>query len=180
MANATTINNFYNQAFIKQFARDFHFRVRQISIRGLQINGETDLIYAKTGSLPGRNIENKQVNYAGQTFNVDGKSTYPGSEGYSIEFFHDQSVELRSKFEYISRTIFNNETTTGSYGLAGADSVIVLDLIDINLNIVKEIRLIGASIRDIGEVAYSIADGTGEVTSFPVTFSYHFYEDFSV
>lgn len=178
MANATTINNFYNQAFIKQFARDFHFRVKQITIQGVQVNGETDLIYAKTAALPGRDIEDKIVNYAGQTFHVSGKSAYPGSDSYSIEFFNDASLDLRSKFEGISRKTFNNETTTGAYGLAGPDSVIILDQIDLNLDVVKTFKLVGASIRNIGEIAYQIADGTGEVTNFSVTFSYHFYEDF--
>ena len=41
----------------------------------------------------------------------------------------------------------------------------------------KQLRLIGASIRDIGDLSYSISDGTGEVVSFPVSFSYHYYED---
>ena len=179
MADATTINNFYNQAFIKQFARDFHFRVKQITINGVQINGETDLIYAKTASLPGRDIENKVVNYAGQAFNVPGKSSYPGSESYSIEFFNDANLDLRTKFEKISRGTFNNETTTGQYGMPGPDSVLILDQIDLNLKVVETFKLVGVGIRNIGEIQYQIADGTGEVTNFPVTFSYHFYEDFS-
>ena len=179
MANATTIENFYNQAFIKQFARDFHFRVKQITVQGVQVNGETDLIYAKTAALPGRDIENKVVNYAGQAFNVSGKSSYPGSESYSIEFFNDASLDLRSKFEDISRKTFDNETTTGAYGLAGPDSIITLEQIALDLSVVNTIQLIGVSIRNIGEIQYQIADGTGEVTSFPVSFSYHFYKDFT-
>ena len=37
----------------------------------------------------------------------------------------------------------------------------------------------GASIRDIAAVDYAIADGTGEILKFTVTFAYHFYKDFS-
>ena len=81
-----TIENFFNQASQKQFARDFLFRVKQISVTGLSLNGETDLIYARSASLPGRDIENKQVNFSGQTFNLPGKSSYPGAESWSIEF----------------------------------------------------------------------------------------------
>ena len=50
---------------------------------------------------------------------------------------------------------------------------------DIQAPPVKQITLIGASIREIGDMSYAIADGTGEVVTFPVTFSYHYYEDFS-
>lgn len=176
---ATTIENFFNQASQKQFARDILFRVKQITIEGVQLNGETDLIYARSANLPGRAIENKEVSYSGQVFNVPGKSTYTNSASYSIEFYHDEAIDLRTKMEKASRNVFNNDTTTGEYGMPGPDSVIVLDVLNIKLEVVKTIKLIGASIRDVGEIGYQIADGTGEVQKFTVTFSYHFYNDFT-
>ena len=61
---ATTIQNFFTRAAAKQFSRDFLFRVRQIDlIGGISFNGEDDLVYARTASLPGRNIDNVNVNY---------------------------------------------------------------------------------------------------------------------
>ncbi len=176
---ATTIENFFAYAAQKQFARDILFRVKQISIEGVQLNGETDLLYARSAALPGRDIENKEANYSGQTFNVPGKSSYPNSAGYSIEFYHDEDIELRTKFEKASRNVFNNVTTTGEYGMPGPESVIVLDVINKELQIIKTIRLIGASVRTVGEISHQIADGTGEILTFPVTFAYHFYDDFS-
>ena len=175
----TTIQTFFSKAAQKQFARDFLFRVKQIDlVDGHHFNGEDQLVYARTAVLPGRNIEDKSVNYFGQEFHVPGKSTYPNSAAYSIEFYHDENIDLRSQFERASRSVFNNETSTGQYGLPGPENVIVLDVINKELEIVKTIRLIGASIRDVGEISYSIADGTGEVLNFPVTFAYHFYQDF--
>ena len=165
---ATTIQNFFSRAAEKQFARDFLFRVKQINVEGVSFDGDSDLVYARSAQLPGRNIENKTVNYYGQTFNVPGKSTYPGSEAYSIEFFHDESNELRTKFE-----------ATGQYGLPGDGDLITLDVIDKDLNVIQTIQLVGASIRDINAIDYSIADGTGEILNTTVTFSYHFYRDFS-
>jgi hypothetical protein len=47
------------------------------------------------------------------------------------------------------------------------------------LEVIKTIELVGASLRTIGEIAYQIADGTGEVLNFPVSFAYHFYKDYS-
>lgn len=183
------INTFYNIASQRQFARDFFMRVKQISLPGLSLNGETDLVFARTASLPGRDIENKVVNYSGQQFNLGGKSTYPGSESYSIEFFHTQDLDLRTKLEKASRLAFNNETTTGNMCMPGPESYIILDLLGIpcgqgnqggqGLEILKQIKLVGVGIRNIQEVGYSIADGTGEVLNLTATFSYHFYEDFS-
>ena len=176
---ATTIQDFFSRAAEKQFSRDFLFRVKDITIEGVSFSGDDDLIYAKSAQLPGRNIENKQVNYYGQTFNVPGKSSYPGSEAYSIEFFHDEQINLRKKFEQASRAVFDNETSTGQYGMPGDESIIALDVINKDLTTIKTIELVGASVRDVGDIGYSIADGTGDILNFTATFAYHFYRDFS-
>ena len=177
---ATTIQNFFTRAAEKQFSRDFLFRVRQIDlVGGVSFNGDEDLVYARTAQLPGRTIENQTVNYYGQEFQLPGRATYQGADGYAIEFYHDEGCELRTKFEAASRAVFNNETSTGQYGMPGDESVINLVQIDKELNDVRNIELVGASIRDIGDIGYSIADGSGEVVNFEVTFAYHFYRDFS-
>jgi hypothetical protein len=176
---ATTIQTFFEQAKSRQFARDFLFRVKQINLAGgISFNGETDLVYAKTATLPGRAIENKTVNYVGQQFNVPGKSTYSGSEGYSIEFYHEEAITLRKSFETASRTVFNNETSTGDYRMPGEESTITLSVLNSQLEEIETIVLVGASIRDIGEVSYTIAEGSGEILSFTVTFAFHYYNRF--
>lgn len=188
---ATTIENFFNYASQKQFSRDFLFRVKQINITGLQLNGETDLLYARSASFPGRDIENKQVNHAGQTFNLNGKSNYPGSEAWQVEFYVDQSLEIRSKLEKASRILFDNETTTGNLCMPGVESIITLDVLQIPcqrgvnvtsgsaLEIGQTIELVGAALKNIGEIGYQIADGTGEILTFTASFSYHWYKDFT-
>jgi hypothetical protein len=186
----TSIANFMTQAEQKQFARDFLFRVKQVSVTGLSLNGETDLIYARTATFPGRNIENKQVKFSGQNFNVPGVSNYPGSEAWSLEFYVDQNLEIRDKLEAASRTLFDNETTTGNICMPGYESVIVLDVLQIpcsrgpnvtsgnGLQVGKTIELVGASLRDIGEISYQIAEGTGEILTFTTTFAFHFYKNY--
>ena len=186
----TSIANFMSQAEQKQFARDFLFRVKQVSVTGLSLNGETDLIYARTATFPGRNIENKQVKFSGQNFNVPGVSNYPGSEAWSLEFYVDQNLEIRDKLEAASRTLFDNETTTGNICMPGYESVIVLDVLQIpcgrgsnvtsgnGLQVGKTIELVGASLRDIGEISYQIAEGTGEILTFTVSFAFHFYKNY--
>ena len=186
---AASITNFMNQAMQKQFARDFLFRIKQISVTGLTLDGETDLIYARSASLPGRNIQNKTVNYSGQQFNIPGKSEYPNSEAWSVEFYVDQGMDIRTKLEAASRTLFDNETTTGNICMPGDESLITLDILQIpcgrgpnvtsggELETLKSMELVGASLRDVGEIGYQIADGTGEVLTFNATFSYHFYRN---
>ena len=181
----TTIQNFFSKAIGAagpggQFSRDFLFRIKQIDIAGYSLNGEDELVYARTASLPGRTIENHNVNYFGQVFQVPGRATYSNAEAYSIEFYHDENCRLREILEGASREVWNNETSTGQYGVPGEESVINLIQIDKNLNPVQGIELVGASIREIGDIEYSIADGTGDVLNFSTTFAYHFYRGFSV
>ena len=186
----TSIENFFNYASQKQFARDFLFRVKQVSIQGLELNGETDLLYARSATFPGRDIENKQVKHAGQNFNLNGSATYPGSEAWAIEFYVDQSMEIRTKLEKASRQLWDNATTTGNLCMPGVGDKITLDILQIpcnagtsngggSLEVGKTIELVGAQLKNIGEIAYQIADGTGEILTFTASFSYHFYNDFS-
>lgn len=172
---ATTIENFMEKASTRQFARDFLFRISQIKIAGIEFAGDTDLLYAKSATLPGRAIENKTVNYVGQQFNVPGKSTYTNSESYSIDFYHEESIDLRKKFDTASRNVFDNEESMGDIRMPGEGDIITLNVLDRSLVETSTIELIGASIRDIGAITHNIAEGTGDVLSFPVTFSYHFY-----
>ncbi len=177
---ATDIQDFFTKAATKQFSRDFLFRVTQIDlIGGISFNGEDELVYARTANLPGRNITNQTVNYFGQQFQVPGRSTYANAEGYSIEFYHDENCELRTKMEKASRAVFNNETSLGSYGMPGEESIINLVQIDKTLKPVRKIELVGASIREIGDIEYSIAEGEGAILNFSTTFAYHFYRDFA-
>ena len=176
---ATTITDFFQAAQTKQFSRDFHFRVISIELAGgVNFDGNDQLVYARSAALPGRAIQNKTANFYGQQFNIPGKSEYTNSEAYSIEFYHDEGCDLRGDFEKASRAVFNDNTSTGDYAVPGSGDVINLQVIGRDLQPIKDIKLVGASIRDIGEVSYQIADGTGEVTTIPVTFSYHYYDEF--
>ena len=186
---ATNILDFFNIAAQKQFSRDNFMSVRQIRAGGVDNNRENELLYARTASLPGRDIENKTVNYSGQIFNSNGRAVYPGSESYAIEFYMDQDLDLRKKLEKISRLTFNHETTTGQLCMPGEESYMVLDILKAPCGqgnvggqawtTAETIKLVGVNIRSIGAVEYQIADGTGEVKMLPTTWSYHWYEDFS-
>jgi hypothetical protein len=63
--------------------------------------------------------------------------------------------------------------------MPGNGDVITLSVLDNQFNETQTIKLIGASIRDIGAITHNIAHGTGDVVTFPVTFSYHYYENFA-
>lgn len=175
------ITNFYTEAINKDFSRDINFRVTQITPDpalnlGSNFILESDLVYAKSAKLPARNITNQEAKYMGLTFNLPGVVEYPESANYSLEFYCDVNSELRNKFERWTRVTFNDENSTGNYTVPTRSAIIQLAQLDSQLNIVQEYKLVGVSVRQVGNIDYTMAEGTGAVMSFNATFAYHYYE----
>jgi len=170
------ISKFYSVAASRDFSRDFLFRVTAINLAGIagQIT-EDDLIYAKAANLPGRTITNVAVPYMGLNLNVPGNATYTGAEGYNLTFFLDANSRLRNLFEAASRFMFDDASSTGMYGTPDDTYYIELAQLAKDLTIIGKYKLVGASIRNIGDVAYNISGGTGQTVELPVTIAYHFY-----
>lgn len=170
------ISKFYSVAASRDFSRDFLFRVTALNLAGIegQIT-EEDLIYAKAASLPGRSISNVPVPYMGLNFNIPGNASYTGAEGYSLTFFVDSKSRLRNIFERASRTSFDDATSTGQYGTPGDNFFIELAQLDKDLSVISTYKLIGASIRNVGDIAYNMSGGTGQTVEMNVTIAYHFY-----
>ncbi|NBP16803.1 hypothetical protein EBU95_20855, partial [bacterium] len=137
-----------------------------------------ELVYCKTANLPGRAITNVTAPYMGLNFNVPGSTTYPGSEGYSLTWYVDGQNILRDYFEQASRTLFDDAVSTGLYGTPGPEYFIQLEQLDKDLNPVPGgvYKLVGASIRNINDISYSIAAGTGNIVEVTTTIAYHYYE----
>tara|TARA_R110001592_G_scaffold250497_2_gene513108 strand:- start:3631 stop:4170 length:540 start_codon:yes stop_codon:yes gene_type:complete len=169
------IQNFYRTAADKDFSRDFLFRVTQMQLQGVPALEEGDLIYVKTASLPGRNITNVAVPYMGLNLNIPGTATYPGSEAYSLSLYLDADSNLRNYFETASRSLFDDQTSTGEYGTPDDDFFIQLAQLDKDLEPIAEYKLIGASLRSVNNIQYNIAGGTGTTVAIDATVSYHFY-----
>jgi hypothetical protein len=170
------ISKFYSVAASRDFSRDFLFRVTAINLAGIEGEiGEEDLIYAKAASLPGRTLSNVAVPYMGLNLNVPGNVTYSGAEGYNLTFFVDSKSRLRSLFEKASRAMFDDATSTGLYGTPDDTFFIELAQLDKDLSLISTYKLIGASIRNVGDIAYNMSGGTGQTVEMPVTIAYHFY-----
>ncbi len=171
-----TIQDFYTQAQVKDFARNNLFRVLNINFGdGSDVAiGEDDLVYATTATLPGKNIGNVAVPYMGLVFNVPGTVTYPGSEGYSLTFRADESYNLYNKFQQVINDTFNDADSTGNYFTPKASSVIDLVQLDKQMNKVGQYQLVGCSIRNLDALSYDTT-AAGEVQTFTVTIAYHYY-----
>ena len=172
-----TITDFYRVAQERDFSRDFHFRVLSIDAgdsAGVSFD-EDDLVYVRSASLPGRTIQNKQAQYMGMNFNIPGSVTYPGSEGWALEFYSDQAARLRAIFESWSFDIFDDASSTGNYNTPSQNSVINLLQLDAQLEGVAEYKLYGCYLTDLGEVGYTPSAGSGEPMTFNATMAYQYW-----
>jgi hypothetical protein len=175
-----TIQNFYTQAQTKDFARDNLFRVLNISFgEGTAINfDEDDLVYAKTATLPGKDITTQTVPYMGLDFNVPGVTKYTGSGDYKITFRCDESYDLRNRFLQVMNDTFNDADSTGSYFMPTGESVIDLALLDKELDRVAQFQLVGVAIKNVGPLNYDVTS-EGKVQDFDVSVTYHYFRQTS-
>jgi len=172
-----TISDFYRVAVERDFARDFQFRVLSIDAGGSSTVtfDEDDLVYVTTATLPARAISNVQVPYMGLNFNIPGSANYPSSEAYTLQFYCDQNSVIRQKFEDMSRDVFDDANSTGNYFAPRQSASIDLVQLDTQLEQVAQYQLVGASIRNVGPLQYTINSGTGNFITFDATLSYHYF-----
>jgi hypothetical protein len=113
----------------------------------------------------------------GLTFNIPGLASYPGSEGYEINFYCSANSDLRKKFLSWSNDTFNDANSTGNYLTPTQNSTIDLVQLDVNFEKVNQYQLVGVSIRDVGALSYNISEGAGNVLNFPVKLAYHYWRE---
>jgi hypothetical protein len=171
-----TIQDFYTQAQAKDFARNNLFRVININFGdgSTTVINETDLVYARTASLPAKQITNVPATYMGLQFNIPGVSTYPGSDSYQINFYSDEAQKLREKFLNVLNDTFNDANSTGNYFTPKQTAVIDLVQLNKQLNKIAQYQLVGVSIRDVQALEYDMT-ATGEIQNFNVGLAYHYW-----
>jgi len=175
---AQTIQGFYTQATNYNFSRNFNFRILEITSDGGGAYTMSDgglLVYAKTASLPAREITNVAVPYMGMNFNLPGTATYPDGTGYSITFYADQASSIRQLFEDWSRWVFDDQSSTGQYNTPSRNATITLAQLDNQNNVVATYVLYGVTPRNVGPISYTMAAGDGAVVEFTATLAYHYF-----
>lgn len=168
-----TIQDFYKVAQTRDFARDFQFRVLDVSNKGVPVFTEDDLVYATAATLPGKQISPKSVPYNGFEFRIPGTVTYNNSDGFTIGFYCDATTNARIQMENWVTETFNDETTTGD-GVLHNNSTITLVQLDTKFEPLRTYKLFGVFPVNSGDISYSMV-GSGEVINMDITLAYQFY-----
>ena len=162
-----SIQDFYAAAQAQEFARDFQFRVRTL---GPFV--ENDLLYVRTTTLPGKSITNQVVPFMGLDFNVPGSVKYDGSESWEVNFWCDEGLNIRNKAENWMKEIFDDESSTGKYGVPTEQAS--MDLLGKDLEAIRQYNFIGIYPVKLGPINYNL-EGDGKPLDFPITFAYQYW-----
>lgn len=168
------INNFYQTAINKDFARTNLFRVLYISSGTSGITfGSDDLVYITTTSLPTRAINNIAVPFMGLSFNVPGTANYPNSNAWNVTFRMPQDLSIRRKLELWTRGTFDDSTSTGAYEVRNLGQV-GLALMSKRGQVIRLYNLIGAYCVNIGDYTLD-ATQAGEIVTQQATIAYQYW-----
>lgn len=168
---ASPIQQFYTVAQNRDFARLFQFRLVQF---GNILFDTNHFAYVESASLPGRQITNIPVTFMGMDFNTPGTAKYPGSTGYTVQFRCDQNYNIRAALEAATFQLFDESTSTGTYGVPGEDSKLIMELFDKQMNTVRTYTLFGVWVQTLGDVNYDVKD-TGSVQTIQATLAYQYW-----
>lgn len=173
--NIVNIQDFYQQARQKDFARQFQFRLTELANTNFGRGGvDWPMVYVESTTLPGRAITNVPVPYMGLQFNVPGTAVYPGSDGWTVNFRCDQNYDIRATLENATLLTFDDQSSTGDFNIARNSQNVVIQLLDKELQAVRTYTLYGAYVVSVGESQYSIGDN-GQIVTVPATLAYQYW-----
>ena len=168
------IQNFYQSAISRDFARTNLFRVLNINSGSSNINfGPEDLVYVTSTTLPQRAITNIQVPFMGLSFNVPGTANYPNSNAWNVTFRMPQDLSIRAKLEAWSRATFDDYISTGAYEVKNLGTV-TLALMGKNGAPLRTYILVGAYCTNIGDYTLDVTQA-GEIVTQQATIAYQYW-----
>jgi hypothetical protein len=128
-------------------------------------------VYAKTLSVPGREIQNIEVPYQGFPINIQGMARYTPNP-WSITFRTPGDYLVRNALERWSFATISDETSCGT-GFPCDNTTIDLAILAPNCDIMRVYRLHGVYPQNVGQITYNIEGN--DLTEFEVAFQYQYW-----
>ena len=171
-----TIGTFINTLIKRDGQRNNLFKILALNTKVLSLTNE-DMVYIKTGSLPGRTNPTGQLSYMGMKFNYNTSTVeYPGADNYQLEFVFDAKGELRQKFEEASRLIFNDQTTTGNWNVPTLQDIMTIAPLNNQYEPSAYYHFYGVAFKGFNNVDFQIADGDGSIVNLTANISFYYYK----
>lgn len=109
---ALAITDFFQVMQRRDFLRDHQYRISALAYNNISLTPD-DLVYLRTAEIPNRTINSVAVPFMGLNFSVPGTAQYAGT--IDVAFYCDQPQILRSIFEALSFSTFDDRTSGGNY-----------------------------------------------------------------
>ena len=108
----------------------------------------------------------------GLSFNVPGSVKYTGSEGWDVTFWCDEGLNIRNKMENWIKEIFDDQTSSGKYGVPTEQAT--MDLLGKDLTAIRKYNFVGIYPVKLGPINYDLK-GDGKPLDFTATFAYQYW-----
>jgi len=175
MAINQTIQDFYQQASTRNFARDFQLRITSFIVNGIDQIRDEDLVFLKTAQLPGKSISVQTAPFMGLNFNVPGAVQFDGTNSWAVAFYCTQDYNLRKLLEYSMGDTFDQESSTGNMEPRSLQqSKIVVALLDDKLNPIRSYELLGCFVSNVGPISFNTTGG-GAIQEVTANIAYQYW-----
>jgi len=175
------IQNYYQAIQKHGLLRDFQFRI--LSINGtllaplnaeMMANNMEGAAYLTTAVVPGRTITNQTTPFMGLDFNIPGSAKYEGSAAWNVTFRTPGDLLVRNALEQMNYNIFDDATSTGSYGVPCASNILSLALVNVQGQAVRQYDLYGVYPVSVSPINFDLT-GDGAPVTFDATLAYQFF-----
>lgn len=175
MAINQTIQDFYQQASVRNFSRDFQLRITSFLVNGIDQIAEEDLVFLKSATLPGKTINVQSAPFMGLNFNIPGAVSYDSSNSWNVTFYCTQDFNLRKLLELSMGDTFDQESSTGNMEPRNLQQYkIVLSLLNDKLEPTRTYELLGCFVTNVGATTYNMT-GNGAIQDVTATIAYQYW-----
>lgn len=173
---AQDLKTYFQTLQQRDFLRSMQFRVNTLTYRGVSLLTEQDMVYIKTGSLPGRSVAPISVPYMGLNFKVPGTAQY--GDSYQVTFYCDNGLTIKNLFEGLQMAVFDDRKSFGNYNTQGGDRIAFSTFNQNGVeNITSGYELVGIFPTQIGDIAMDTTANGGTV-DLPITFAYSYWRKY--
>lgn len=168
------IQKFYYLLQQAGLARDMQMRVTSFVINGIDQLTPDDLIFVKTGNIPGKTITTQSVAFMGTQLQIPGGVTFPNP--WNVTFYCTQNYNIRRLLELSMVDTYNPTTSIGDIEPRDLSTYILqLSLLNDKMVPLRVYTLYGAFISNINDIDYD-ATGAGAIRQITAGVSYQYWE----
>ena len=174
---------FYKAVQTYGFNKAYNFQVEDIIGLPVTNNISEDFkLFVQSATIPSLKTNTAVVPFRAFEFIVPTNVTYPENQNWSLEFYSDDALLIRSLFENWTEKIYNPLTLSSDLNALNiANYKLLLNVLTETPDLdATQYILHGIFPVQIGPLNYNISDNGAQVVKFRVTMAYQYFESKNV